>query len=500
MKKLLLTIAFLFLCSIAFPQIQILGESQVKIDIEDQVTIRPYENKGFILVQKAFDEKAKKEITWRFTLYNYDLSEEWAKSVVLKEGYYYGKMDYYNGNIMILFWYSDNGGGYSSSTTFTIANINSDGAVSKKEFELKKTPYTTSLHLVDGSYYFNTTTRKSLTKISENMCAIDLETMNLSQKPMEVPENCHVIRSFFAGNTNFYRVSTIDKSIYGSNKKPEYDCLYSVTGNEIVGKLPLKLGTETNFDNLSMVSTDSTHNYFLGISKKWIKGDRDNNENYDYNLFLNKVTPTELEPFRNLDKKYLYELASKTEIAVKNGGFGSEKKLTDNNYVISSAFRYNNKNFVVFDKYQTKMELITNSKYIMNYLFTNSLIWCFDDEGEIEWTKNIDYSIISDNLEPKTKAFPYKNNTIAFIGEFEKGVSLITLSLDGDVLDGSEKYPTLKVLDMDEDLVYKNSITPLFGNKYLVWSKENVTSEEAKMKKKKKIYTIGLNLKVIEIQ
>jgi hypothetical protein len=332
------------------------------------------------------------------------------------------------------------------------------------------------------------------------MCAIDLETMNLSQKPMEVPENCHVIRSFFAGNTNFYRVSTIDKSIYGSNKKPEYDCLYSVTGNEIVGKLPLKLGTETNFDNLSMVSTDSTHNYFLGISKKWIKGDRDNNENYDYNLFLNKVTPTELEPFRNLDKKYLYELASKTEIAVKNGGFGSEKKLTDNNYVISSAFRYNNKNFVVFDKYQTKMELITNSKYIMNYLFTNSLIWCFDDEGEIEWTKNIDYSIISDNLEPKTKAFPYKNNTIAFIGEFEKGVSLITLSLDGDVLDGSEKYPTLKVLDMDEDLVYKNSITPLFGNKYLVWSKENVTSEEAKMKKKKKIYTIGLNLKVIEIQ
>ena len=179
---------------------------------------------------------------------------------------------------------------------------------------------------------------------------------------------------------------------------------------------------------------------------------------------------------------------------------GSEKKLTDNNYVISSTFRYNNKNFVVFDKYQTKLEIISQHKYIMNYLFTNSLIWCFDDEGEIEWTKNIDYSIISDNLEPKTKAFPYKNNTIAFIGEFDKEVSLITLSMDGDVLDGSEKYPTLKVLDMDEDLVYKNSITPLFGNKYLVWRKENVTSEEAKMKKKKKIYTIGLNLKVIEIQ
>ncbi|HNQ44730.1 MAG TPA: hypothetical protein PKI59_09880, partial [Candidatus Cloacimonadota bacterium] len=47
--------------------------------------------------------------------------------------------------------------------------------------------------------------------------------------------------------------------------------------------------------------------------------------------------------------------------------------------------------------------------------------------------KNIDYSIISDNLEPKTKAFPYKNNTIAFIGEFDKEVSLITLSMDGDV-------------------------------------------------------------------
>jgi len=137
MKKLLLTIAFLTLSSIAFPQIQTLGESQVKIDVEDQVTIRPYENKGFILVQKAFDEKAKKKITWRFTLYNYDLSEEWTKNVVLEEGYYYGKMDYYNGNIMILFWYSDNEGGYSNSTTFTIATINSDGAVSQKEFVLK---------------------------------------------------------------------------------------------------------------------------------------------------------------------------------------------------------------------------------------------------------------------------------------------------------------------------------------------------------------------------
>jgi len=500
MKKLLLTIAFLTLSSIAFPQIQTLGESQVKIDVEDQVTIRPYENKGFILVQKAFDEKAKKKITWRFTLYNYDLSEEWVKNVVLEEGYYYGKMDYYNGNIMILFWYSDNEGGYSNSTTFTIATINSDGAVSQKEFVLKKTPYTTGLHLIDGTYYFNITTRKSLTKISENLCTIDLATMSLSQKPMEVPEKCHVTRSFLAGNSVYYRVSTIDNTLGVSVKKPEYDYLYCVTDNEIVGKLPLKLGTETLFDNLSMVSTDSTHNYFLGISKKWLKGDRYNNENYDYNLFLNKVTPTELEPFRSLDKKYLYELASKTEIAVKNGGFGSEKKLTDNNYVISSSFRYNNKNFVVFDKYQTKLEIISQHKYIMNYLFTNSLIWCFDDEGEIEWTKNIDYSIISDNLEPKTKAFPYKDNTIAFIGEFDKEVSLITLSMDGDVLDGSEKYPTLKVLDMDEDLVYKNSITPLFGNKYLVWRKENVTSEEAKMKKKKKIYTIGLNLKVIEIQ
>ena len=100
----------------------------------------------------------------------------------------------------------------------------------------------------------------------------------------------------------------------------------------------------------------------------------------------------------------------------------------------------------------------------------------------------------------KTKAFPYKNNTIAFIGEFEKDVTLITLSMDGDVIDGSEKYKTLQVLDMDEDLIYKNSITPLFGNKYLVWGKENVTEEQAKLKKKKKIYTMGLNLKVIEIQ
>ena len=273
MKKLLLIVAIFVTGSVAFSQVQTIGETQVKIDVEDQVTIKPYENKGFILVQKAFNEKSKKEIIWRFTLYNYDLSEEWTKNIVLENGYYYGKMDFYNGNIMIVFWYSDNGGGYSSSTTFTIATINSDGAVAKKEFELKKTPYTTGLHLIDGVYYFNTTSVKSYTKVSENLCTIDLSTMSLSQKPMDVPEKCHVSRSFFVGNTNYYRVSTIDNTIGGtSNRKPEYDYLYSVIDNEIVEKMPIKLGTETTFDNLSMISTDSTHNYFLGISKKMDKG------------------------------------------------------------------------------------------------------------------------------------------------------------------------------------------------------------------------------------
>jgi len=498
MKKSLLTFLFVILSYIGFSQIQTLSEKQLTIDVEDAVTIKPYKNNGFILVQKAYNEESKKINIWRFTLYGYDLSEVWTKEISLDRYFYFNKIDFYEGNIFIVFNYSSSGE-YSSTTEFAIATIGTDGAVSKKEFELKKTPYRSGFIFIDGAYYFNTTSTKSF-KSYENLYKIDASTLVLTQKSMDVPEKTTVTRSFSSGNTIYYRVTSMNFSMGMTSKKPEYDYLYSVVDNEIVEKMPIRLGDETYFDNLSMVSLDSSHNYFLGISKKWIKGNRSDAENYDYNLFLNKVSPDELGVFKNLEKKYMYELASKREIAVKNGGFGSEKKLSDNNYVISSAFRYNNKNFLVFDKYQTKLEHQSQNKYSVTYLFTNSLIWCFDDEGEIEWTKNIEYSIISDNLEPKTKAFPYKNNTIAFIGEFEKEVTLLTLSMDGDVIDGSEQYSTLKVLDMDEDLILKNSITPLDSNKYLVWQKENVTYEQAKLKKKKKIYTIGLNLKVIEIK
>lgn len=499
MKKLLFVLLFFSIPTVTFSQVHPLSEKQILIDVEDHVTIKPFENKGFILVQKAFNEKSKKENIWRFSLYDLELSVAWAKETILDKYYNYSKMDFYAGSAYILFTY-DNGNGYNSTTKFTIVTINPEGALSSKEFELKKTPLRTSLILIDDAYYFNATTTKGF-KGFENLCKIDLSTMTFSQKPIDVPEKCSVTRSFSVGNSIYYRVSKMALVIGGDDrKKPEYDFLYRVVDNEIVDKIPIKIGSETLFDNLNLVSTDSAHSYFLGISKKWLKGDRFNDENYDYNLFLNKLSGNELEPFRNLDKKYLYELASKTEIAVKNGGFGSEKKLSDNNYIISSNFRYKNKNFVVFDKYQSKVELLNRNRYRITYLFTNSLIWCFDDEGEIEWTKNIEYNIISDNLEPKTKAFAYKNNTIGFIGQFDDEVKLVTLSMDGDVIEGTDKYNTLKVLDMDEDLVYKNSITPLFGNKYLVWSKVNETFDEEKLKKKKKIYTIGLNLKIVEIQ
>jgi hypothetical protein len=496
MKKRLLTIVFITLSFVSFSQVEVLSEKQLTIDIEDNVTIKPYKNNGFILVQKAFNEESAKINIWRFTLYNYDLSPVWVKEVRLDRGYLYNRMDFYEGNIYLVFNFNSSGQSYTSE--FAISAINADGGVNTKEFELKKTPYRSGFVFIDGAYFFNTTATKSF-KSYENLCKIDVSTMTLTQKAMDVPEKTTVIRSFSSGNTIYYRVTSSNYSMGLSSKKPEYDYLYTVIDNEIVEKMPIKLGEETFFDNLSMISSDSAHQYFLGITKKWIKGNRGDDENYDYNLFINNVSPNELGPFKSLEKKYLYELASKREIKLKNGGFGSEKKLSDNNYIISNVLRYKNKNLVVFDKYQSKLEVQSQNKYTITYLFTNSLIWCFDDEGEIEWTKNIEYNIISDNLEPKTKLFPYKN-ALGFIGEFDKEVTLITLSPDGDVVDGSEKYKTLDVLDLDEDLILKNSITALDNNKYLVWQRENVTYEQAKLKKKKKIYTIGLNLKVIGVK
>jgi hypothetical protein len=171
---------------------------------------------------------------------------------------------------------------------------------------------------------------------------------------------------------------------------------------------------------------------------------------------------------------------------------------------------------VVFDKYQkvyskhstysykTKTDQIV---YVFEaYYYTNTILWCFNDDGEIEWTKNFGYDIVSPYYHEKTCARPCKDNTIALIGHFDNELSYKTISLDGEVIEGTENQNVMnkgKFVDVKQ---FNNSITHLYDNTYLVWGNDDDNKSSAggkdsdKEKKKKNKKTVNMMFKIVEFE
>jgi hypothetical protein len=494
MKKIVVFSILLCFQYFSFSQIQIVSEKQITIDEEAGVKVIPTNNRGFILVQNFQNEESSSLTTWRFTYYNISLADEWTKNIILEKKCDLVAYNTDNWGISLVYIVKNNAS--INVQDLTIVHINDDGVVNKKDVELEKT---SSLHdfvfLNDLCFFSATTVQSNVFENNdlETIYAINFTELSISKKQIVVPDIAEIKELLSFDNSLCFRVH------YNQNNIIK-DSIYYVEQNRLENKIPINLPKETSVESINLIKTDSVHYFLLGITKRWISGVKNIDENYEYLFFISKLEKNENLTIKNVEKKFINEFENSREIHLLHDRMGHLNDwLLGNKYIINNSFRLNNKNYIIFDKYQTNRAGFKQNKTPEAYFYTNSIIWCFNDDGEVEWSKNIDYEIITPFLNGVTYGQPNSNNSIALIGQFEDECAVLNFSTDNPNASGNDKFKTSNEIDMD-DYQVKSNITHLFNCNYVVWGIEDESYEQTQKRLKNKIYDIKFNLKVIEVK
>ncbi len=496
MKKIKAFLVLFTFCSLSFGQISILKEEQLLVDEDADLTLYSIGNKGFVLIQEFESEKSTRDKTWRFTHYGTDLSQEWIKDITLEKSCRLSAVNVNHETLDLVYSIKNN----SSLNTqdLTIATISSDGEVKTKDFVLKNASGIVGYAFINGFGYF------SATKVNSGFSSgyeqdiayiIDFESLSITKKDFGFPISSEINNLFSDGKTIYFYANWSQSNI-------QKDSIISVENGELAYKIPVKLPKETTIDNMQLIKADSTHDFFMGETKQWISGARILSESYNYGFFITKIEKDSIYPIQNVEKKYTEELENKRDIRILHGGGGGgnfSKKLMNNKYKINKCFRVNDRNYVVFDKYQTKRTSVKKDRDPDIFFYTNTIIWCFNDDGVIEWSRNIEYDIITPLANPVTSARLNTNNTISIFGQFEDEIAAITIALDGTILGDLNPFKIKDEFDLD-DYMANNNITYLCDNKYVVWGLEHESYEQTQKRLKKKDYNIKLNFKIVEIK
>lgn len=490
MKRLKAFFVLFALCSFSYGQVNIQKETQLAVDEDADISIHSMGDKGFLMVQEFESEESSRDKTWRFTQFTMDLSQQWTKDITLEKSCRLTAMNIDQGTVDLIYMVKNNAS--LGTQDMTIATISPEGEAKTKDFVLKNASEIGGFTFIDGLGYFSATKDKSGILSSEGQevaYIVDFKNLNIAKKEFVFPSSSEIKNVFSDGKIIYFYFNWNQNEL-------ERDTIISMENGELAYRIPVKLAKETTIDNLDLVRTDSNHGFFIGETKKWISGSRNISENFDYHFFIAKISKDSVAPIKSVEKKYTEEFERAREIDVIHL---AGVKLTDDQYKISSSFRINDKNFVVFDKYQTQKSSAKKDERPDAYFYTNSIVWCFDDDGNIEWSHNFEYEIITPFGNPVTSARPNSDNTLSIIGQFEEEVSAITLTLDGSVVGNFDPFKISKEIDMDEYVV-KSNITRLNDQKYVVWGYENETYEQAQKRLKKKDFNRKLNLKIAEIK
>jgi len=515
MKKLLVILVITMAFSGAFAQLSVTNQTQITLNKDDEISLIELGNKGFVVIQNTKSEESRKLRTWTFTLYNPQLEVVWTKSMDFEKQLYLLANNAYDGDLNLVY-YIDNSNGTGivdgqKVGDLTVMRITSDGEVSKKDIEFKDKIRLYRGNFINGAYYFDAAIKKE-----DAIMKIDFSTLALSSNRLNLPEHTDIFERTDDGKNTYFRVKT-------TKKKIPYDYLYTIDDGVVVEKTSLAQSNNEELLFLNILKPDSAHKFAFGLIEKEVLGERKKDDIVSYNYYLTNLNDNDIKSINKIDQKSSDLLNKKREVSVKNdiflALFGSAIFLKGDAFLTSNCFRFQNKNVAVFDKYQEVWE--TYQEYVnhgqgyrwetryrkIGYFFTNSVIYYFNDEGEIEWAKNFEYDIFSTHLKSKTCARPVNENTIALIGYFNNELSYKTISADGDVTEGNEKQKVVikkkgKYTDVNR---FDNSITNLYDNTYLVWGNDNddkKDSEENKKKKKeeKRRKTTNITFKIVEFE
>ena len=509
MKKLLVMLVIVMTFSGAFAQLSVTNQTQITLSNDDEVSLMELGKKGFVVIKNTKSEESRKLRTWSFTLYNPELEVVWTKSMDFEKNLYLLAMSTFEGDINLVYFIDNNGSeglvDGQKVGDLTVMKITSDGEFNKKDIEFKDKIRLYKGNFVNGAYYFDATDKKQ-----DVIMKIDFSTLSLSSNRLSLPEKTDIFDRTNDGKYMYFRVSSY-------KKKFEYDAFYTIDDGVVIEKTPLKRGKDEEYVFMKVLKPDSTHRFMLRLTNKEILGERKKDDKIVYSYYLTNMEKEDLQTANKIDQKASNELYMDRKIELKNKFFSTYYLIMGSGDILSSCFRCNDKNFVTFDKYQKVYSQhtyydyqtkTTQTYYVFEaYYYTNTIVWCFNDDREIEWTKNFEYDIVSPYLHEKTCARPYKDNTIALIGHFDNELSYKTISMDGEVIEGTENQKVLNKSKFSDVKQFNNSITHLYGNTYLVWgndddNKADVGSKdkEKEKKKSKNKKTVNMKFKIVEFE
>jgi hypothetical protein len=493
MKKLLFVIALLLSLPI-FGQIEPSFENKIVVDEDGSFFFSRVNSNHFIFLSSAESLKDKKKTQWKISYFKDDLNLEWNKTLTVDKELSIDQVLEVSGNFIFVF--NENTSNLGIKPFYNIIKIDADGVITNKEIDYKNFANVSSFYInQDALYYIDLTSK--MFKINK----IDIETLNITSKELDdtdFPKYCMFSNIKFHNNILYARLK--EQHLMSEERETDFDKILTFDKDNLIAQIPVKIVKNASIEQSNMLDTDSTHLFFFGISKKWINGNKNNDENYDYRLFLTPLNKDELEGSNTLDASFYNQLAEKRTIKVKNAAFLQGDKVYGNGYVINNSFRIGINNYLVFDKYQAMLyprdEM--GEKTILYY--TNSVIYCFNDSGEIIWSNSIDYSIYSKSIGKQTFAAPIDNETIGLTGLFNNKYSTIRISAETGKVSNNENIETNTTYDYDIDYPLSSIIRPLSNTEFITVEKVNETKEQEKMRKKNKDYNIGVNLKVYKIQ
>lgn len=515
MKKLILFFAFTLVFVGANAQLSVINQTQISLNKDDEISLMELGKKGFVVIKNTKSEEQRKFNTWSFTFYNLQLDEVWSKKTDVENDFIELAKETYDGCIYFIL-YDPRGGALFSINTqdLTLIKINSEGEISRKDIE-----FTNKIRLYPGNfirdaYYCDVTDKK---KDYDEIYKIDFVSLSYSSNKLDLPDNTNVFERTTDGKNIYFRVKSTKKSL-------NYDALYTIEDGIVVEKTTMKKKGDDEIDSLKIIMPDTAHRFVLGLSVNEILGERKKDDLVTYQYFLTNLQEDDIQTINKVNKDFSDQLYNKRDISVIHSAL--YKLISNSSYylmgdytLISSCFRHNGKNFIIFDKYQTLMERTISSttdfsrnstgmqkgyssgyyhsntgnytktrtrSELVGYLFTNSVVWCFNDDGVVEWSQNFDYAIISPNKKAITSAGPYDEDKIAIVGHFNKELSYKKISMDGKVEQSDEKQILQYNLKSKKNLdQLNNSLIHLYDTYYLVWGTDDELLADPKTKSKK---------------
>jgi len=507
MKKLILFFVLTLVFVGANAQLSVINQTQIALNKDDEISLMELGKKGFVVIKNTKSEESRKLRTWTFTLYSPQLEVVWTKSMDFERELTILASNTFQDDLNIVYFLDNSGSGqiYDGQKVgdLTVMKITADGEVTKKDIEFKDKIRLYRGNFVQGAYYFDASIKKE-----DVIMKIDFSTLILSSNKFNLPEKTDVFDRTNDGKNMYFRVSSTKKKII-------FDQLYTIEDGVVMEKTPLKRGVDEEFVFMKILKPDSAHRFMFRLTNREIQAERKRDDKIVYSYSLTNLEKEDIQTVNRIDQKVSDELFIDRKIILKNKFFSTQYVIRGSGDITSSCFRVKDNNFVVFDKYQKVYSVHTyydsNSKstrteYVFEaYYYTNTIVWCFNDDGEIEWTKNFEYDIVSPYFHEKTCARPYKNNTIALIGHFDNELSYKTISMDGEVIEGTENQKVLNKNKFNEIKEFNNSITHLYDNTYLVWGNDNdnksgMGENEKEIKKQKKQKFVNLQFKIVEFE